>query len=252
MAFKRKSDAGHVGQNGAVPCGNNTYFFAFDRSARGLDTDHLITFALNTNNLAVLQDIYTQSVCRTGEPPGNGVVTGNTRARLERRTHDRVAQRCRRVHDRHHFLDLCRIQNHAINTIEPVGVHAAIDVPHVLQGMPHIHYTSLAEHGVVVQVLRQALPQLQRFFVEVSSVVPQVVGPHDGGVARRIAATQPASFNHGDIAHAMLFGQVIGCCQTMPTSTNDDGIVTALRRGTAPLLLPVLVIRHGIAGKRKN
>ena len=83
-------------------------------------------------------------------------------------------------------------------------------------------------------------------------IVPEVVGPHDGGVACRVATTQPAPFNHGDVAHAVLFGQVIGRRQPMPTTANNDGIVTALRRGATPLLLPVLVIRHGIASKRKN
>ena len=158
MAFKRKANTGHVGQHGAVPCRDNTDFLALDRPAGGLYPHHLATLTLYANDLAVLQNIHTQAIGRTGKTPGYGVMSGNTCAWLERCPHHGIAQGGRCVHDRHHFLDLCRIQNHAINPIEPVGINTAIDIPHVLQGVPHIHHASLTEHGVVVQVLRQAFP----------------------------------------------------------------------------------------------
>src|SRR3546814_21023190 len=56
------------------------------------------------------------------------------------------------------------------------------------------HQAALREHHIVVEILGQALPQLQREFVEVRGLVPQVVGAHDRGVPPGIAAAQPALF----------------------------------------------------------
>jgi hypothetical protein len=36
------------------------------------------------------------------------------------------------------------------------------------------------------------------------------------------------------------------------TAANDDGVVTGLGRRAAPLFLPVLVVRHGVARKRED
>ena len=80
---------------------------------------------------------------------------------------------------------------------------------------------ALAEHDVVIQVLAQAFPQLHRFFVEMRGFIPQVIGTHDGRVAPGITAADPAFFEHRDIRHTMLFGQVIRGREAMTSATDD-------------------------------
>ena len=55
-------------------------------------------------------------------------------------------------------------------------------------------------------------------FVQVRRLVPQIVGTHDGGVARRVAAAQPALLDHG-----LFEGQWAWFIRT-----NQDGINFAL------------------------
>ena len=85
----------------------------------------------------------------------------------------------------------------------------ALDVAHVLQIMAQIEHAALAEHDVVIQILAQALPQLHRFFIQMGGFVPEIIGADDGGITAGVAAAQPAFFQHGDIADAVFFGEII-------------------------------------------
>ena len=88
----------------------------------------------------------------------------------------------------------------------------------------------------------QAFPQFHRVFVQVRRLVPQVVGPHDGGVARGVTATQPAFLDHGHVGDPVFLGQVVGGRQTMPAAADDDHVVDLFRGRRAPHFLPVFVV----------
>lgn len=60
-----------------------------------------------------------------------------------------------------------------------------------------------------------------------------VVGANDGGITAGIPAGAPAFFKHRNIAHAMVFGEIIGGRQAMQTAADYDHIVGPLRRGIA-------------------
>jgi hypothetical protein len=85
------------------------------------------------------------------------------------------------------------------SAVEAVGADPTLGVTDVLQGVAQVVDAALGEHHVVVQVLGQAFPQFHRVFVQVRRLVPQVVGTHDGGVARGVAAAQPALLDHGTL-----------------------------------------------------
>src|SRR5690606_35792823 len=104
-----------------------------------------------------------------------------------------------------------------------------------------------AEHDVVVDLLRQPFPQLEGLLVQKGSFVPKVVGANDGGVAPGIAAAKPALLQHGDAAHAVLAGEVVGGGQAVTTAADDDHVVLARRLGAAPGALPVLVEAERVA-----
>src|SRR3546814_9662636 len=96
-------------------------------------------------------------------------------------------------------------------------------------------YTTLVRsHHVVVEILGEALPQLQCMLVERRRLVPQVVGAHDGGVAPGVAAAQPAALHHRDGADAVQLGQVIGSRQAVAAAADDDHVVARLRLGALP------------------
>ncbi len=112
--------------------------------------------------------------------------------------------------------------------------------------------TALAEHDVEIEVLGQALPQLERMLIDSRAFIPQIIGPDYGGVTAGIAAAEPAFFKHRDIGHAVNSRHVIRCRQTMTAAADDDRIVFGLGFRRTPCPLPVLVVRAGVAGQRKN
>src|SRR5258708_22379530 len=113
--------------------------------------------------------------------------------------------------------------------------------------MDEVEHAARAVHHVEVEFARQPLPQLERKFVEVRVRIEVIVGTHDGRVAAGVATAEPPFLDHGDVGQAMLLGEVVRRREPVAASTDDDGIVTLLRRPTAPCEGPVLVVRDGIA-----
>ena len=108
-------------------------------------------------------------------------------------------------------------------------------------GMEQVDQAALRMHHVVVQVRLQPFPQLQGMGVEFRIAGQEVIGAHDGGVAPDIARPEIALFQHGDVGHPVVLGQVIGGGQAMPAAADDDGVIFGLRRRVAPDGFPALV-----------
>ncbi len=170
---------------------------------------------------------------------------GDASAPLDRCAEHRVA--AVQVDRRLDGLDLRGRQEFGVDAVQPVRVHAALGVAHVLQRVREVHHAALAEHHVVVQVLRQPFPQLHRLLVQRGRFVPQIVRAHDRRVARGIAAADPALLEHRDVGDAVLLREVVRGCQAVPAAADDHDVVLALRLRTLPLPLPVLVVRQAVA-----
>lgn len=97
---------------------------------------------------------------------------------------------------------------------------------------------ALAEHHIVVQIVAQVFPQAQRMLVEFPVAGKEIVRPDDGGVAPRIAATDPPLFENGDILQPMFPGEVIGRRQPVQPAADDDDVVMPPRFGITPLSRP--------------
>ena len=115
--------------------------------------------------------------------------------------------------------------------------------------MRQIQHAAGTVHNVEVQILRQTFPQLERKFVEVRVGVEVVIGAYDGGVTPRIAATQPALFEHGHVAHAVFLGQVIGGGQAMAAAAYHNGVITCFGLRAAPCTLPVFMACQSVASE---
>lgn len=245
VTLDRQPHAGHIGKRGRVSGGDDRDLLRLDEALHRIDPGDLAAVAANAGHLAVLDEIDARRIGAAREAPGHRVVPRHAAAPLKRGTEHRIA--AVEVDGRLDFLDLLRREVLGIHAVEPVRIDAALRIAHVLQRMREVHHAALAEHDVVVEILREPFPKLHRLFVKRGRFVPEIVRADDRRVARRVAAAEPAFFEHGDVAHAMLLRQVVGRGEPVPASAHDDDVILALRLGAAPLALPMLVVRQAVA-----
>ena len=118
--------------------------------------------------------------------------------------------------------------------------------------MVEVEHAALAHHGVVVDVLLQPFPELQRPFVEGDVAGLAIVGADDRGVAPDIARADIAALDHSDIGDAVLLGEVIGGRQPMPAAAHDDDIIFGLGLRLAPDRFPACVALEGLGEDRED
>ena len=70
------------------------------------------------------------------------------------------------IEKRQHRAHLRAIEQFRIDAMQPHGVAAAGEGVALRVGVIEIEHAALADHGVVIEVLLQPLPQLHRPFVE--------------------------------------------------------------------------------------
>ena len=133
--------------------------------------------------------------------------------------------------------------------MQDVGVGAALDVAHVLQGVAEVIDAALAEKHVEIEVGGQPFPQAQRVFKQRGRLAPKIIRADDGGVARGVAAAKPAAFEDGDAAGAVFFRQIVGGGKAMPAATDDDDVVAVGKRRAAVGGLPVAVVAQAVFEK---
>ena len=112
--------------------------------------------------------------------------------------------------------------------------------------MDNVQNAALADHGVEINVLLQPFPELEGMFIKGNIARLAVIGADDGGVAPDIARADPAFFNHGNIGHIVVFGQIIGRCQTMTAAADDNGVIFCLWLWLPPGGCPVLLAFEGL------
>src|SRR5262245_20211963 len=117
-------------------------------------------------------------------------------------------------------------------------------------GVVEIENAALADHGVVVEFLLQALPQPHGPFVEWDVSWQQIVGADNRGVTADIAASEPTLFQHGDVCNVVFLGQIEGGSQAMTTATDNDDVVSWLEIGVAPDGFPTGVAPQSLTDQR--
>ena len=83
--------------------------------------------------------------------------------------------------------------------------------------------------------------------VEQRRLGPKVIGADDGGVAAGVAAAQIAFFEHGDVAHSVLFGKIVSSGEAVAAATDDDGVILRARFLLGPGWLPALIAAERLA-----
>ena len=133
-----------------------------------------------------------------------------------------------------HLAHRLAVEQFGIHAVDAHGIAAPREGIALRIGVAEIQDAALRDHGVEVEVLLEALPQLHRPFVERIVARQHVVGADDRGVAADVAGAQPALLQHRHIGEAMLLGEVIGRRQAMPAAADDDDVIFRLRLGLAP------------------
>ena len=217
-----------------MACDNDAHLARGDRAPGGLHAGHPAGRHVDAGDLAILDDVHAARVRRPRKAPGDGVMARVAAPPLQGAAHDRVARVRRGVEDRAEGLDLFHGQELGVDRVEPVGVDPPGRLLQVVDVVDQVQHAALAEHQVVVELLRQPLPELQRMLVERGALVPQIVGADHRGVAPGVAAAEPALLQHRDIGDAVEAGEVVGSGQAMTAGADDDDIVgPASVRGSA-------------------
>ena len=161
--------------------------------------DRAVGVAPDAGDLAVLQDVDAESIGGAGVSPGDRIVPRGSAAPLQGRSEHRVAD-VADIQRRTEFLGLLGGQPFVVDAIGAVGVDVPLGRLLVMNRVREHHDAARGEHDVVVELLRQGLPHLQRVVVQRGAFVEQVVRADDGGVAAGVAAADPAFFHHRDVA----------------------------------------------------
>ena len=212
--------------------------------------DRAARVALDAGHFAILDDVDAERIGGARVAPGDGIVPRRAAAPLQRRAQHRIADVVFDVQRRTERLRLRRLEPLVVDAVAAVGVHVALEDLDVVHGVRQHHDAARREHDVVIERLREVLPQLDRMIVERRAFVEQIVRADDGGVAAGVAAADPAFLEHRDVRQAVLLGQIVGGAQAMAAAADDDGIVARLGLGLAPLRLPAAMTRQAAPDQR--
>ena len=103
--------------------------FRIDRTACGHDAGDLVAVLDEAGDFAILDDINTELVGRTGIGPYHRVVARGSRAALHQAANDRKPRRCTGVETGNEFFQLFGIHQFAVDAVEPHLVAASdIDI----------------------------------------------------------------------------------------------------------------------------
>jgi hypothetical protein len=128
----------------------------------------------------------------------------------------------------------------------------ALEALHVVHVVGEHHHPAGRIHDVVVQLPGHGLPELEGVLVDGRALVVEIVRPDDGGVAARVAAADPSLLQHGDVAHPVLLGEVIGRGEPMPAAADDHRVVADLGLRRAPLAAPALMSVRRLPQERQK
>ena len=121
-----------------------------DRAARVL---------ADAGHLAVLDDVDAERIGGARIAPGDRIVPRGAAAPLQGRAQHRIADVVLDIERRTELLRLFRLEPFVVDAVAAIGMHVALEDLDVVHGVREHHHAARREHDVVVQYLRQVLPQ---------------------------------------------------------------------------------------------
>jgi hypothetical protein len=197
-------------------------------------------FDPHAGDFAVLDQVHAALVCPARVAPGHSIVPDRAAARLHQGALDREAGVVE-VEPGIHLADLVAVQKPRIRAVQDHRIAAPRGRIALRVGVDQVDDPALADHGVVVEILLQPLPQFQAELVERFVAIQQVVRPDDRGVAAHVAAAEVAFFQDRDAGLAEFLGKVVGRGQPVAATADDDVVVLSLGGRVAPDGFPAFV-----------
>ncbi len=234
VALERQPDAGHRREDRGVARRDDRHPARGDGAARRPDAGHAPAGDVDAGHLGALDEVDAERIGRPRIAPRDVVVLGDAAARLVGRPEDRVARLGRDVEDRadaRHVLDR---QPFGVDAAQAVGVDPSHALADVGQVVGEVHPAALVEQEVVVELLAERLPHLERLLVDRRALVEQVVGPDDRRIAGDVPAGQPAALDHRDVRDAVLAREVVGGREAVTPAADDHDVVGRARLRVPP------------------
>src|SRR5437016_4270272 len=86
--------------------------------------------------------------------------------------------------------------------------------------------------------------------VEKRGFIPQIIGTDDGRIAGSITAAKIALLDDGDVADAMVLGQIVRRGEAVPACPDDDDVVGLFGVSAPPRRIPTFVVLEALREKR--
>src|SRR6266851_6927644 len=212
-----------------------------DQAAVRVHAPHPIAIEVETGDLAILDQVDTHLVRLARERPGDVVMLGNAPTSLQRGSDHGIPYVGRDVDDRAESLGLRGGEPFSIDPVQPVGVDAPHPLAPVTLAVHQVENAALTEQDVVIQLFGKMFPELQRVLVDRRALIPQVIRSNHRGVARDVAAREPAAFQHGNVGDAVIFREVVGRRQAVTARAHDDDLIRSFGLGVAPEMIGMRV-----------
>jgi len=188
--------------------------------------DHLVIAHLDPADLGLLVNLHALPVRSAGIGPGDCVVPRDRSGRMEKGTVNRgLVATAAQVHFRNLLLNELRVHHLAVDTERLVDLGSPALGSQRGRGMCQREMAAACVKEVEVQFAREALEQFNAGLVKPRSLVGQVIGSHNGGIAAGTPSADVALLQHGDVMDSMVPGQVIGGSKPMSTSPDNDGVI---------------------------
>ena len=166
-----------------------------------------------------------------GVAPGDRVVPRDRARRVVEGGQDRVADLVGQVELRAEPPDVVGPDQAGIDAQMLVDLGPPAGGAHGGVGVGEGQVAAGRVEDVEVEVGRQVLKQPHRLVVEAHALGRQVVRADDRGVARGVAAGEPAALQHGHARDAVVAGEIVGGGEPVPAAADDHHVVGRAQLG---------------------
>ncbi len=234
MALDRKLQPRHARHLRGVACNRDAHLAGIDAALACLHAGDAAVVDHHAGHFAVLDDVHAELRSGAGIAPGHRIVTHGAGAGLMDAAPDREARILRVVEIGQQLLDLAAVEQFGVDAVEAHDVAAPREHVELHRAHGEHDLAAVRDHAVVVQFVREALPQLHRMLEELGVAVDHIVGADERGVAADIARADVGPFQHGDVGDAVVLGEVVGGGKAVAAAADDHHVIGGARRGLFP------------------
>ena len=221
----RQAEARHRRDWRAQPGDRLQDLAADDPPARGLDPGDTTLVGENSGHFGLLVDLDPAPGRAHRVAPGHRVMARDGAGFVVEGAEDRETRAAVEVERRAEPRQLVPVHDLGFDPEMLVDLRPPAHGPQRGVVMGERQVAALGIEDVETELVREVAKQADRLVVEPHPFRRQVVGADDGGVARGIAAAEPALVEHRDIGDPVVLGEVVGGGESVPAGAHDHHVV---------------------------